>query len=112
MKYLIAFIITIISIPSCQDREYIFYPDLDEDYRRILRLSENEFRSKLTEVYKSKDDYQNLIKYLKSLSNTDQQIMKPSKSLQLQIERGPVIRDIWNVDKSINLEGKFVKCIS
>lgn len=112
MKYLITFIITIISISSCKDNENIFYPDLDEDYRRILRLAENEFRSKLNEKYKSDDDYQNLTQYLESLSNANPQILGPSKNLQIQIKRGPVIRDIWNTDKSVNSNSEFIKCIS
>lgn len=112
MKYLIPIILSIISISSCQNKEYIFYPDLDEEYRRILRLSEDEFKTKLQEEFNGKSDYQNLLEYLKSIAKENGHILKPSKKLQLQINRGNIIRDIWNVDKTINQDGKFIKCIS
>lgn len=100
-----------ILVLSCQDNEYIFYPDLDEDYRRVLRISENEFKTKLRDEYKNRSDYVNLKMYLKSVARNNDIILTPSNKLKNHIERGNIIEDIWNEDKTVNTKGKFYKCI-
>jgi len=105
-------LLAILLIISCRDNEYIFYPDLDEDYRRLLRISENEFKAKLEAEYKGSNHYKNLAKYLQSMSQEDKETLVPSENLKKHIERGTLVSDIWNKDKSFNTKGKFFNCIS
>jgi len=100
-----------ILILSCQDNEYIFYPDLDEDYRRILKISENEFKTNLRNEYENRNDYINLQKYMMSIVEKGSTILEPSNKLKNHIKRGNIVRDIWNDDKTVNLNGKFYNCI-
>lgn len=111
MNNFIKLLIFTIIISSCKDNEYIFYPHLDEDYRRVLRISENEFKTKLRDEYKSRNDYINLKMYLKSIAENGTTILTPSNKLKNHIERGNIIEDIWNEDKTVNTKGKFFKCI-
>lgn len=108
--YSLLFLLTILN--SCNNNENILFSCLGEDYRRVLKLSEMEFKSKLKAKYKSEKDTRNLVLYLSDFINEDVVVMAPSSHLRSQVDRGSAIRDIWNFDRTPNLKGDFFTCLS